>query len=89
MGTDQLRKERAFNILMDPRVAPFVNQQAVVEKFVLDEYSDGDPDEFKKTPDQQGGNSDMLNTVMGQGQTESNIGQLPPVGKMQRPMVGQ
>lgn len=60
MGTDQLKKERAFNILTDPRVAPFVNQQAVVDKFVLEEFSDGDPDEFKKEP------TDMLDAVMGQ-----------------------
>ncbi len=75
MGTDTLRKDRAFNLLMDPRVAPFVNQQAVVDKFVIEEYSDGNPDEFKKTPEQiaqeqqmqmQGGPNEMLNTVMGQ-----------------------
>jgi hypothetical protein len=64
MGTDQLRKDRAFNLLMDPRVAPFVNQQAVVDKFVIEEYSDGDPDEFKKTPEQV--QNDMINNVMGQ-----------------------
>lgn len=63
MGTDQLKKERAFNILTDPRVAPYVDQQAVVDKFVLEEYSDGDPDEFKKK-EQPGG--DMLAAVMGQ-----------------------
>lgn len=63
MGTDQLRKDRAFNMLMDERVAPFVNQEAVVEKFVLEDYSDGDPDQFKKkTP--PGG--DMLSQIMGQ-----------------------
>lgn len=51
MGTDQIRKDRAFNLLMDPRVLPYVDPQAVVDKFVLEEYSDGDPDEFKrKTP---------------------------------------
>lgn len=74
MGTDILRKDRAFNLLMDPRVAPFVNQQAVVDKFVIDEYSDGNPDEFKKTPEQVqqeqqmqagGQNNDMLKTIMG------------------------
>lgn len=54
MGTDQLRKERAFNILLDPRVAPFVDQQAVVDKFVLEEYSDGDPDQFKRKDGGQG-----------------------------------
>lgn len=73
MGTDQLRKDRAFNLLMDPRVAPFVNQQQVVDTYVIDEFADGDPDKFKKTPEQmaqdqmnaQGGNSDMLKNIMG------------------------
>ncbi len=58
MGTDQLKKDRAFNLLTDPRVAPYVDQQAVIDKFVLEEYSDGDPDEFKK----KGG--DMMNAIM-------------------------
>jgi hypothetical protein len=64
MGTDQLRKERAFNILTDPRVAPYVNQQAVIDKFVLEDVSDGDPDEFKNTPEQT---NEMLQQIMGQG----------------------
>jgi hypothetical protein len=54
MGTDQLRNDRAFNLLMDPRVAPYIDQQAVVDKFVLDEYSDGDPDQFKAKTQPQG-----------------------------------
>lgn len=62
MGTDQMRKDRAFNILLDPRVAPFIDQQAVVDKYVLEEYSDGDPDQFKK---KQIPGGDMLNQVMG------------------------
>lgn len=61
MGTDQLRNDRAFNLLMDPRVMPYIDPQAVVDKFVLDEYSDGNPDKFKR----KGGN-DMLNSMMGQ-----------------------
>lgn len=78
MGTDQLRKDRAFNLLMDPRVQPYINPQAVVDKFVLEEYSDGNPDEFKKTPEQVaqaqqmqgqsaegGGNNQMLQSIMG------------------------
>lgn len=67
MGTDQLRKDRAFNLLMDPRVAPFINQQAVVDEYVIDEYADGDPDKFKKTPEQQQAqnNSQQLQNVMG------------------------
>ena len=59
MGTDQLRKERAIGILMSPQVAPFVNQEEVVNKFILEDYSDGDPDQFKaKKPD-------MLEQIMG------------------------
>jgi hypothetical protein len=76
MGTDQLRNERAFNMLMDPRVQPFVNQQAVVDKFVIDEYSDGDPDKFKPQK-----NDDILSQIMGQGG--------PPQGAMpaQQPLL--
>lgn len=53
MGTDQLKKERAFTILTDPRVAPFIDQQAVVDKYVLEEFSDGDPEQFKIKPEIQ------------------------------------
>ena len=62
MGTDQLKKERAFTLLTDPRVAPYVDQQAVIDKFILEDYSDGDPDEFKKKQSP----NDMLNAIMGQ-----------------------
>ncbi len=73
MGTDQLKKERAFNILTDPRVAPFVDQQAVVDKFVLEEFSDGDPDQFKKEVNP----NELLQSMMGGG----NQQQLPPLGE--------
>ncbi len=63
MGTDQLRNDRAFNLLMDPRVMPFIDPQAVVDKFILDEYSDGDPEKFKKKT-QPG--QDLLGAAMGQ-----------------------
>lgn len=62
MGTDQLKKERVFNLLTDPRVSPYVDQEAVVNKFVLDEYVDGDPEEFKK----KGNSQDMLSAITGQ-----------------------
>lgn len=65
MGTDQLKNDRAFAILTDPRVAPYVDQETVVDKFVLEEYSDGDPDQFKKKPEAQ--NNDMLAAMMGGG----------------------
>lgn len=50
LGTDQIRKEKAFNMLMDPRVMPYINVPEVVDKFILEEYSEGDPDKFKKSP---------------------------------------
>lgn len=71
MGTDQLRKERAFNILMDPRVMPYINPEAVVDKFVLEEYSDGDPDEFKATDAQKNA---MLQATMGNQQQGAAVG---------------
>lgn len=54
MGTDQLRKQRAFDMLMNPLVMPYINVPAVIDKFALQEFSDGDPDEFKNpNPPQQ------------------------------------
>ena len=47
LGTDQLRKERAFVMLTNPIVQPYVDMAAVVDKFILQEYTDGDPGEFK------------------------------------------
>lgn len=79
MGTDQLRKDRAFNLLTDPRVAPYVDQQAVVDKYVLEEFSDGNPDEFKKKPE------DVQNSLLG-----ATMGQQPPqTGSMPKLPVAQ
>ena len=52
MGTDKLFKERATQILLDPRVAPFINQEAVIDDFILKEYTEGDPDKYKKSPEE-------------------------------------
>lgn len=75
MGTDQLRKDRAFNLLLDPRVSPYVNVPEVIDEFILKEFVTGDPDRFKKTPEQmqqdamaqQGGGQEILGAVMGGG----------------------
>lgn len=61
MGTDVLRKERAVQILMSPAVAPYVDQQAVVDEFILSEYAEGDPDKFKPKQDP----NQLLESVMG------------------------
>jgi len=74
MGTDQLRKDRAFNLLADPRVSPYINMPEVIDEFILKEFVSGNPDKFKKTPEQmqqeqqnqqQPGANDMLQNVMG------------------------
>lgn len=76
LGTDQIKKERAFQMLMDPRVAPFVDQKEVVDKFVLEEYADGNPDRFKVKENQ------MANAMFG---ANPNA----PQGPMPAPSVPQ
>ena len=64
------------------QIVLIINQEAVVDKFVLEEYSDGDPDAFKKTPQQQQG--DLLNSAMQPGnqavavnQQQQQLAQVP------------
>lgn len=67
-GLDRQEKDRAFEKLMDPRVLPFVDPEAVVNDLVIEEYSDGDPDRFKK----KGGQEELINGLLAQaGQTPS------------------
>lgn len=87
MGTDQLRKDRAFNILMDPRVMPYINPQAVVDKFVLEEYSDGDPDEFKRQVAPGQDPNALLDSAMGQ--NGQQLGQQAQVAQNQQYPIGQ
>ncbi len=82
MGTDQLRKARAFQMLMDPLVMPYINVPVVIKKFAVDDFSDGDPDELMnpnppqgvpgQQPPQGQGQPDqqnsMANSIMGMGQ---------------------
>lgn len=60
-GTDRQEKLLAFNILTDPRVAPYTNQKAVVDDFAIEEYGGDDPDRYKATEQQ----NEMLNSMMG------------------------
>ena len=61
-GTDQQRQMLAFQMMMDPRVAPFVDQKNVVEDFVVEPFSDGNPDRYMKKED------DIMNQMMMPGQ---------------------
>lgn len=47
MGTDKQEKVLAFNMMTDPRVAPYTDQKAVVNDFVIEEYGGDDPDKYK------------------------------------------
>lgn len=62
-GTDRQEKLLAFNILTDPRVAPFTDQKAVVDDFAIEEYGGDDPDRYKTKTDQ----NEMLNSMMSMG----------------------
>ena len=57
-GTDQQRQMLAFQMMTDPRVAPYTDQKNVVHDFVVEPFSDGDPDRYMKKE------SDMLNSMM-------------------------
>lgn len=84
MGTDQLRKDKAVSILLDPRIAPFINQEAVVDDFILKEYTEGDPDKYKRKVQPGQDPNALLNAAMGQpGQNGqgSNAPQTQPIGQ--------
>lgn len=67
MGNDRNQKILAFQMLTDPRVAPFTDQKNVVDDFVIDEFGDGDPDRYRA----KGSVNDMMQAVMSQGQGQS------------------
>ena len=84
MGTKDQKDQLAFQMLSLPNVAPFTDQKAVVDDFVIDKYGGSDPDKYKKVPDPQ---QEMLDSVMGTGQgrpTPSPVQQsnLPDLNKM-------
>jgi hypothetical protein len=56
MGVDRQQKELQFNKMTSQFVYPFVDPKALADS-IIEEYSEGDPDKFKKS-------SDMLNQMM-------------------------
>lgn len=61
MGADRQEKTNSFNALTDPRVLPFVDQEAVVDDFVIEEYGGSDPDRYKR---KGGPDNALLNQMM-------------------------
>lgn len=76
-GNDRNERLLAFQMLTDPRVVPYTDQKAVVDDFVIDEFSDGDPDRYRaKESDMQA----MMQAVMGQQQGgQPGIAPLQPI----------
>ena len=62
MGTDQQRKMLAFQMMSNPVVAPYVDMKNVVNDFVIEPFSDGDPDRYTNHQDP----TQMMNSIMGQ-----------------------
>jgi len=69
MGTDKMRKDRAFQILTHPAIAPYTDPEAVANA-QIEEVTIGDPDKFKK---KGGGMEDLLGAAMG-GKVSQNMG---------------
>lgn len=69
IGTDQLRRERLLNFAMNPAIAPFLNMKEVVDKLVIEDLAEGDPDKFKADEQQQ--------NAMAQAMFGGNAGPVP------------
>lgn len=63
MALERQEKVLAFNMLTDPRVAPFTDPQSVANEFVIEEFGGDDPDRLKA----KGNPNEMLNSIMGMG----------------------
>lgn len=79
MGTDQQRKMLAFQMMTDPRAAPYIDQEAVVDDFVIEPFADGDPDHYKKKQQPGMDPNAMMGAMTGQPpiQTPGAPGSMP------------
>lgn len=62
-GADRTLKDKALLVLTSPAVAPFTDQEAVVQDFAIEEYGGNDPDRYKKK-----GDPNAMMNMMGMGQ---------------------
>jgi hypothetical protein len=80
MGNDEQRNLLAFQMMTDPRVAPYTDQKAVVDDFVIEKFSEGDPDRYRAKEDSQQMEM-LLQSVMGGGeQPAQGLPNMPAVG---------
>lgn len=73
MGADRLEKDQAFEKFMDPRALPFIDPEAVVQDFVIEEYGQGDPDRYKR----KGGQEELIQALMAQAAPKPGGAPLP------------
>ena len=74
MGTDQMRKQKEFNILTSQFVYPFIDPEAFAN-MQIEENVEGDPDKLKRKGQPMGG--DMLSQIMGNTQKVELPAKLP------------
>lgn len=79
VGLERQDKIVAFNILTDPRVAPFTDRQAVANEFAIEEFAGPDADKFKA----KGNQDEMLSAIMNTGGAPSGASVVPPTGNNQ------
>lgn len=73
MGTQEQRDILAFQMMTDPRVVPYTDQEAVIQDFVIEKFSNGDPARYQN----KSNNVDqMMAAVMGNNQGQEGM---PPV----------
>ncbi len=82
MGTDQQRKMLAFETMTSPMAAPYIDQQAVIDDFVIDQFADGDPERYK-VKQQAFDPNQMMNAMGGQPPQQ---GTSPQAGGVPSPM---
>ncbi len=61
MGNTEQRDLRAFQMFANPLVQPYVDMKEVVDEFVIEKFSHGDPDRFKMKGDVNA----MMGAIMG------------------------
>lgn len=64
-GADIALKDRALAVLTSPAVAPWTDQEAVVDDFAIEAYGGNDPDRYKR----KGAGADTMMQMMGMQRT--------------------
>jgi hypothetical protein len=80
MGSSRQRKEMAFSKFTNPIVTPYLDMEKVVQDFVIDEYTDGDPEKYKSKASAQ----DIMSMVTGQGSPAGGSVAKPPQADAQQ-----